>query len=259
MPLHAQLLKKFWKKTDNRVENNISNKMAAKSAEEAENSLEYLMEMQLKNNGLPPGYEKVPFEDIPDFYEFEWYYVLQMETKEGFLTANYLLKKDASSFGFKYPHNEHYMVVEPSNNLNILYVNSGGNKKLLAYRLTDENTTARLTAIPEAYQFKKIGKESILGYECTGYQAENAEKVITIFITTEANISFNDIYKTKIASLPAGFDPGSLQDGKGLMMKMIIEGKKNAKGNATMTCTVLEKKPFSLYKRDYNGLAAIIN
>ena len=39
------------------------------------------------------------------------------------------------------------------------------------------------------------------------------------------------------------------------MMQMIMEGKKNARDNATVTCIALEKKKFSLNKGDYNSLA----
>lgn len=257
MPLHAQFLKKLKKKVENRVENTIINKTADKAASETEKSMENLMNMQLKNNGFPKGMEQVQVADIPEVYDFEWSYVMEIQTGQGDMKMKYFLKKDAPYFGFQLPENEFYMVMDPVNEINVMYMDSGGNKMLTATTMPQDSSinNEETGEHTENYDFKEIGKETIMGFECTGYQAEDDQRVFTFYITTEPDISFNNIYSSGQSNLPEGFDAGWLEDGKGLMMKMIMEGKKNAKENVTMTCISLEKKPFSLHKSDYSSLA----
>ncbi|HSI70909.1 MAG TPA: DUF4412 domain-containing protein [Gillisia sp.] len=256
MPLQAQFLKKLKQNVENRVEQVVINKTADKAAAETDKSMENLMNLDFKNSGFAMGFEQVDPAEIPDSYDFEWNYVMSFTTAQGDMEMEYFLKKDAPYFGVYVPQNDSYMVMDHSKNMNVMYLNSGESKMLMATRIPEPTSgdLAKQEDYNEDFNFKKIGDKKILGYNCTGFQGENKDTVFTFYITTEADISFNDIYKSNNSQLPKGFDPEWIKDGKGLMMQMIMEGKKNAKENVTMTCTKLEKKPFSIQKSDYKSM-----
>ena len=253
MPLQAQILKKLKQKVEQRVENVVTDKVADKAATEAGKSVDNMMNLQMAGAA---GYEQADPSEIPQVYDFDWSYVMKMETRQGDMILNYFLKKDAPYFGMKLPENDMHMVMDPSRNLSVTYMRSEGNNLVMASKmpknLADEIAADNSAA--DEYSFKKIGNKTILGYDCEGYQGENDDMVFTFYITTEPEISFGEIYKSDKTKLPKGFDPKWIKDGKGIMMQMVMEGKKNAKDNATMTCIALEKKSFSLNKADYNSM-----
>ena len=254
MPLHAQLLKNIKQKVEKRVENTVSNKVADKAANEAGKSVDNMMNSPMAGDR---GYEKVDPSEIPEVYDFEWSYVMKMETRQGEMILNYFLKKDAPYFGVKLPENDMYMVLDPSRELNVMYLRSNGNNMVMATKMPNslQDELAADKVANDEYSFKKIANKSILGYNCEGYQGENRDTVLTFYVTTEPDISFGEIYRSDKTKLPKGFDPKWIKDGQGIMMQMIMEGKKNAKDNATMTCIALEKSEFSLNKEDYNSIA----
>lgn len=257
MPLQAQFLKNLKKNVENRVEQVVVNKVADKAAAEADRSLENLMNVDFKNSGFNLGFEQVDPAEIPEVYEFDWRYVMTMNTAQGDMEMEYFLKKDAPYFGVRMPQNEMFMVMDHSREINVMYMNSGENKMIMATKAPDVKAEDMKEAgrYNEEMSFKPIGDKKILGYNCKGFQAENEDTVFTFYVTSEPGISFNDIYKNDNTKLPEGFDPEWLEDGKGLIMQMIMEGKKKAKDNFSMTCTGLEKKHFSIHKNEYRSIA----
>lgn len=257
LPSQAQFLKNLQKKAERRVENTDSNKVADKAEAEAGKSIDNSLNFQMANSGFASGFEQVDPAEIPSIYDFDWKYVIKRESRKGDMVLNYFLKKDAPYFGFYLPENEIFMVMDPAKMINVMYMESNGNNKIIATRIpkTSPEELASDKKQRDEFSFKKIGNKIIRGYNCSGYQGENKAMVITFYVTQEPDISFGEIYKSDKTNLPKGFDPKWIEDRKGILMQMIIEGKKNAKGNATMTCIALEKNPFTIKKEDYNSLA----
>lgn len=257
VPLQAQLLKKLQKKVEQGVENTVTNKVADKASAQAGKSVDNMLDFQMGNSGFASGFEQIPYADIPEEYNFDWSYVVKMETRQGDMMLNYFLKKEAHYFGFKLPENDMFMVMDPSRNMNVMYMNSNGNNMVMATSLpaTGPGQLTADDAQAADLSFKKIGNKTIMGYNCSGYQGENKDMVFTFYVTTEPDINFGDFYKSDKTNLPKGFDPKWIEDGNGIMMQMIMEGKKSAKDNMTMTCIELEKKPMSIKKSDYSSLA----
>ncbi len=248
MPLQAQILKNLKKKVEQRVENAVTDKVADKAAAEAGKSVDNMLNFQM--NGAT-GFEQADPSEVPEVYDFDWNYVMKMETRQGDMTLNYFLKKDAPYFGMKLPENDMYMVMDPSRNLSVMYMSSEGNNMVMATKMPEtlpEEIGAENDADDE-FSFRKIANKTILGYDCEGYQGENRDMVITFYVTKEPDVSFGDFYKSDKTNLPKGFDPNWIEDGNGIMMQMIMEGKKNAKDNATMTCIALDRKIFSIKKK----------
>ncbi|WP_168191339.1 MULTISPECIES: DUF4412 domain-containing protein [Antarcticibacterium] len=257
LPLQAQFLKKLQKKVEQRVENTVTNKVADKAAAEAGKSMDNMLNFDFGKTGFAPGFEMVDVAEVPEVYEFEWRYVMTMNTAQGDMEMEYFLKKDAPYFGIRMPQNDVFMVMDHKRQMNVMYMNSGENKMVMATKMPE--LTAEDMKEAEEYNeemsFKPIGSKEILGYDCKGFQAENEDMVYTFYVTSEPEISFNDIYRNENTQLPKGFDPQWLEDANGLMMQMIMEGKKKAKENVSMTCTALEKKPFSIQKNEYKSMA----
>lgn len=243
IPAQTQILKNLKKKVEYPVEQKESDKAASEAG--------------YNKSGFPMGTMPVDLAEVPETYEFEWKYVMKMESKEGELQLNYFLKNDAPYFGFKLPNSvEMFMVMDESRNLMVNYMNSNGTKMITASRISKSglDETGNKTE-PDEYTFKKIGNITILGYNCRGFQAENKDGVYTFYITSEPDISFMDIYKSDKTKLPANFGRKWIEDEKGLMMQMILEDKKTAKNNLVITCVALEKQSLILRKSDYKSLA----
>lgn len=255
MPVQAQFLKNLQKKVSKQVENTVTNKMADKAAEEAGKSVDNMLNFSI-GDGFAKGYEPIDYAEIPEVYEFDWVYVVKIETVQGDMTINYLLKKDAPYFGFRLPENEMQMVMDPSRNMNVMYMNSEGNKMVMATKIPEISPGEMAgNSEEDEFNFKKIGNKTIMGYDCSGYQGENSDMVLTFYVTNEPDINFGDFYKSDKSNLPKGFDPKWIEDGNGIMMQMIMEGKKNSKDNTTMTCVALERKLSTINKSDYKSLS----
>lgn len=256
-PMQSQFLKNLQKKVEKRVENTITNKVADKAAAEAGKSVDNLLNFDFGETGFAPGFEMVDIAEVPDVYDFDWRYVMSMNTAEGDMEIEYFLKKDAEYFGIKVPQNDIFMVMDGAREMNVMYMNSEGNKMLMATKSPEINAEdiKEDEMYNEEMTYKPIGDKTILGYKCKGFQAENEDNVFTFYVTSEPGISFNDIYKNDNTKLPKGFDPEWLEDADGIMMQMILEGKKKAKENVSMTCTALEKKSFSINKNEYKSMA----
>ncbi len=255
-PSQAQYLKNLKKKAEKRVDNTSYSKVADKASAEAAKSIDNTLNFQMANSGFTTGFEQVDPAEIPSIYDFDWKYVIKRESRKGDIVLNYFLKKDAPYFGFYLPENEMFMVMDPAKKINVMYMESNGINKIIATRIP-ETSPAELASDKkqgDEFSFKKIGNKTIRGYDCSGYQGENKAMVITFYFTQEPDISFGEIYKSDKTNLPKGFDRKWIEDRNGILMQMIIEGKKNAKRNATMTCIALEKKPFTIKKEDYNSL-----
>lgn len=207
IPSQAQVLKNLKKKAEIQLEQTETYKIANKAA----------MAVSLADQS-----------QIPETYEFEWRYVMEMKNKDGEMQLEYFLKKDAPYFGLKLPNQEGmFMVMDGSRNLMVMYMNTKGAKMVTASKIP--NTALKDTENEnnsDEFDFKEIGNKTILGYDCNGFQAENKDGIYTFYITSEPDISFTDIFKSDQINLPANFDPKWIEDGKGLMMQMILEDKK---------------------------------
>ncbi len=257
-PMEAQILKKLKKGIEKSVENTIVNKVSDKAASETEKSMDKMLDFQLDKSGFPMGLEQADLSEVPEVYDFDWSYIMEMDTKERKMEMKYFLKKDAPYFGIEMAEaGGIFIVMDPSRELTVMYINSGGNKMLRATStaVNKEGETSMPEGNMEDYSFKQVDSKKILGYNCSGYQAENKDNIITFYVTTEPGVSFTDIYKSNKSNLPSGFDPEWLEEKNALMMQMIMEDKKNSKDNFEMTCIDLKPQDFSISKSEYNSIA----
>lgn len=253
----AQFLKNLKKKVQQKVEQRVTENISEKAADEAEKSMNNLWETQLENSSFSMGTEKVDPAEIPSSYDFDWEYRMNMQTSEGEMEMAYLLKEDAPYFGIKVPQAQNMLtVLDSQNSLTVIFMDSEENKMLMATKMeTEDHEQEEIENPYENMEVEKLGTKTILGYESQGYRMENEDHTFTFYVTDEAEISFNDMYKTNSKDLPQGFEDAEwIQDGKGLMMEMNMKDKKNPERSTTMTCVGIEKNAVSLKKADYQGI-----
>lgn len=256
--MEAQFLKKLKEKVEKKVENAVTENISDKAASEANKSLNKMWETDLKNSPIPMGESRVDISEVPQSYDFEWEYQLNMETKDGNVDLTYFLKEDAPYFGMRVPQAENmFMVLDMNRKLSIMYLSSEENNFITASKI--DNIVDSEEEIDDPYknsELKKIGTKNILGYECQGYESETEEHKFTFYLTKEAPISFTNMYNDEKSNIPQGWNADWLEDGDALMMEMQMIDKKNADGNANMRCIGLEKKSFKINKENYAALGA---
>lgn len=251
----AQFLKNLKNKVEQKVEQRVTENIANKAASEADKSLNKMWETKLKNMPVPMGANKVDISEVPEVYSFDWAYQMEMQTSEGKMNMVYHLREDAPYFGINLKDaGDMFMVLDSENNLSIMYFNSGDSKFLNATKLEPEDLAEESEDFYEDFIVEEIAGKTILGYDCKGFKAENDEHIFKFYITKDAPVSFTGIQQSKDSKIPKGFNADWLKDGKGLMMEMQMDDKKDPKKSAKMICTSLENKSFSLNKKDYNSI-----
>lgn len=258
---NAQFWKKLKKKVERGVEEVVTNKVAQKTSEKTGQIMEGILNPDFKKNSpVPLGGEQGSLDDVPNRYNFEWAYTLQVESNSSKekLNLQYYLKKGAPYFGVDMAattgQKGMFMVYDAANNLTVMFLDMEGNKVATVYKTP--KTNAETFENNDDYTFDKIEGKKILGYNCDGFVAENENHKMTYYVTFDAEIGFGDVYG-KSQNLPKNFNPEWLKnDGKeGLMMEMVFENKNNPSQNATMQCIELKNKDFTIKKSQYESFA----
>ncbi|HET8753947.1 MAG TPA: DUF4412 domain-containing protein [Salinimicrobium sp.] len=250
----AQFFKKLKEKVEKKVENAVTESVSDKAEKETQKAMDKMLEANLSNISM--GMESADLSEVPETYTFNWEYALHMKTKDGDFEMIYRLNEDQPYIGIEMPQAEGmFMVMDQENKLMAMFMNSQGNKFLTATKLpevpeevTDEE---EINSTPE---ITKIGTKTILGYESQGYQTEDEDHIITFYVTDEAGISFNDMFKTSQKNMPKNFEAEWLEEGA-LLMEMNMQSKTNPKETMLMTCTRIEKEDFSIKKADYASVS----
>ncbi|UZH56513.1 DUF4412 domain-containing protein [Salinimicrobium tongyeongense] len=251
----AQFFKKLKKKVEEKVEDAAIKNVSDKAAKETNKSLDNLWAKQLETSNYSMGMNMVDPSEIPDSYNFDWKYTLQMNTSEGTMDMVYHIKENAPYVGIKIPQAENMLsVLDNKRNMTVLYMNSEGNKMVMATRFDVSEENMEADTPYDEMKFEKIGKKTILGYECQGYSSENDENVFTFYVTDETGLSFSDFFQKNQKNIPEGLDADWIKDGKGLMMEMQMKDKKNPEKNVSMLCTGIEKQAFSINTSDYQSM-----
>lgn len=253
LSVEAQFFKKLKEKVQDKVENTVVNNVSDKAAAETNENLNKLWAAKLENTSLPVGTEMVESSEIPDSYSFGWKYSLNMKTASAEMKIDYYLKEGAEYVGMKVPQSpQMFTVLDTRKNLTVLFLSSDGQKYITATRLPEASAGAREDSLYAGMELKEIGRKTILGYECQGFQTENEEAVYTFYVTDETGVSFNNIFQANRNEKPKTFNPEWLKNSGGLLMQMEMESKKDPSEDMMLTCTGIEKASLTLNKSDYN-------
>lgn len=196
---------------------------------------------------------KVDASKIPNNYNFSWKYTMQINTsKNKTMTFDYLLEPNAAYYGttIVQAKNTMFMILDQKNKISISTFGNGAKKMAMASKIPDYSSMTNPKGGKLTY--KSIPGKTILGYQCLGMQASNAECTMTFYYTTKAPVSFNNIFSAQQNSgLPDVFK-GLFKSGeKPLLLEMDYQDLKDSKRNTTMKCIELKKENNSFKKADY--------
>ena len=256
---NGQFLNNLKKKVEQRVEQTVINKTANKAAETASSSMDKVFDSNFWGAGKMGN--KITPKNIPSNFDFEYTYQLTVSTSEGNMKMDYLLKPGASYLGMKMDMgSQMFMVMDGGENLNYMFMESGGNKIVTVTALdvseiingNDEGMNNL-----ENYTITKLPNKTYLGFDCEGIQMENDAYVFVMYYTNEAEISFNDVFKTDQGRIPIALQSHFKENQNALMLFMDMKdkmkkGKKNTSG--TMECTLLEASNFNFSTIGYQPI-----
>ncbi|WP_400075267.1 DUF4412 domain-containing protein [Winogradskyella sp. R77965] len=253
---YGQIWKKLKKKAEKAVEEVVVRKTADKAAEMAGKGMDKIFDINLNGAQADPSI-------LPENYEFEWKYTLQMIHKQGTMNMNYYLKPDAKYFGSQAElegnpmANGIFMVFDEELDIMAIFMDTKNGKGKAGQILKNssgdiEELSEEDAAILDDYTFTELDTKTILGYECQGYQMENDELKMTMYFATDSPVSFNQVYGNHIKNVPEGFDPKWMEKAENsIIMEMDIENKKRKKHSAKMVCVALEESPKTLVVSEY--------
>ena len=260
--LQAQFLKKLQKSVERGVERAVLKKTEQKVSEKTEDAIDKVFEAKI--GGMMKGNmgEAVDPSLIPDRYDFEWKYTLQMVTDNGNFSIDYYFEPDARYFGMKPDMKEKrakgdmVMVSDMDRNIMTVFMDMGNEKMAMPSSMEiDMNDLAdEADSGAQDYTIKELGTKTILGYKCQGFKLENSDMEMIIYAAPDAPVSFNQIYGYggDVSKAPKGFNPKWLKKMENsLVMEIEYKSKTENRYQGTMRCVALEKQPFTIYKKDY--------
>ncbi|TRZ42851.1 DUF4412 domain-containing protein [Robertkochia solimangrovi] len=257
----AQFLKKLKKKLEKTVENTTINKIDDKVQGATSDAIDKAFDPESMMKGGNPmlgGMNAADPESVPDSYDFEWKYIMSVETdggKESSQPIDFYLKENAAYWGMGINQKDMNMtmVYDSNEDLSVVYMDQDGKKMMYAMKYDPKKLMEAAGEQPKVeYTITEIPGKTIQGYDCQGFIYENEDYHVTIYNTFEPGISLFDAFG-KSEQLPTNFDKKwIMKDGKmGLVMEMIMHDKKENDSDVTMRCVGLEKDPFSVSKSDY--------
>jgi hypothetical protein len=248
---NAQFLNKLIKSVEDKVENTVINKTSDKAADKASSGLDKLFDPQF---GSKKAGKKVDPTNLPNSFEFDYQYRMTMTTKQGAIDMDYFLKPGAPYLGIKMNMGtEMFMVMDGEENINYMFMDMGQNKFGTATSINSADMLDDEDAIND-YTFSDLPNRTFLGFDCKGKRMEDKDNVIIMYYTNEAEISFNDVFKSDSERFPEAIR-NQFKDAEGaLMMYLEMEdkvnkGKKNT--SATMECTILQPSSFTFKTAGY--------
>ena len=237
----AQFLKKLKQKVEKNLEETVINKSAEKASDKASESIDKIFDFKF---GDGKKGERVTATNLPASFDFDYKYILKINTREGDMDMEYLLKRGASYLGVSMDIGpQMLMVMDGSENITYMFMGSGDNKICTATSLVNTDDADDEINNLENYTVTTLPNKTFLGFDCEGIQMENEEYVIIMYYTNEAEVSFNDVFKTDPNSIPPALQSHFENNQNALMMYMDMKDKKNKpkkSTSATMECILLE-------------------
>ncbi|MDT7829093.1 DUF4412 domain-containing protein [Pricia sp. S334] len=256
--VQGQFLKKLGKRAEKAAERTVLNRADEEAAKKTDQALDEVLTMEMGTMG---GSQVDP-DVLPGSYEFDWRYTLRMSHEKGDIDLNYFLSEDGGAFGSRPELNQGtgsmgnmLMVIDPGLETTTILMDNGGQKTGMVMSNPDLSEAVAQESDMDEYELKEIGTKEILGYTCQGFQMENEDTKMTMYIAFDTPVSFSDMYSGSNAKqLPKGFDPKWLDKigENSLMMEMDFVNKKKKKQSAKMTCVALEKDPMTIDLGEYN-------
>ncbi len=264
--LNAQFLKKLQKSVERGVEKAVLKKTEEVAADKTEQGMDKLLNMEfmkMYDDKLKTG-KAVDPSVIPDQYDFEWKYTMEINTTQGAINMDYYLIPDAEYFGMKPDLSDQkttgnmIIVMDVKREVTTIFMDMGDQKMAMPTSIpldTDlEDIDLEDTDLDTAgeYVYEEIGTKEILGKTCQGFRMENDEMKVIIYSMLDAPVSFNQVFGSDAQKMPKGFNPEWLKKMENsLVMEMTYTDKVKSLNTTKMKCVALNEETFVIRKSDY--------
>ena len=128
---------------------------------------------------------------LPDTYQFQWEFKTIIKTSNNKeMNMDYLINPDSDYFGMQMSGREYQqmdfmcIVVDPKIETSTTFMSSKGQKMAMLGKSLPKEGTKK--GKDPKMSFKEIGTKEVLGYECDGIEAENADYIGTMYFTLDA-------------------------------------------------------------------------
>ncbi|UWY28868.1 hypothetical protein [Flavobacterium sp. TR2] len=211
--------------------------------------------VSMENAVLSYGKNKVDPSAVPDSYSFSWKYIMEIKTDDGkTMNANYFLEPNAPYFAMNIDQGKGQnmmMIMDSKNNITVTGFGDGKNKMASASKMPDYQGIAKTEGQKSKYTIKTLPNKTFLGYNCKGIQMTNEQHDIICYYTSEAKVSFGDMFKNQKGwKMPDELMNYFKPEERTLLMDMTMKDLKSSKVT-TMKCVSLEKSAFTFNKSDY--------
>ncbi|MEO6346920.1 MAG: DUF4412 domain-containing protein [Aquaticitalea sp.] len=182
-----------------------------------------------------------------------------MSSQKNDMVMDYYLKKGTDYFGFKMDQmktqqGDMFLVMDNALNINAMFMDMMGKKMVQTSSMNMKDIVNDASESNKDFNIKKIGKKTVLGFECQGFLSDNDEHEMTFYIAENAPVTFNKMWEANSKNMPKGFNADWMkQMENGLMMELIYKDKLKPKNDMTMTCIALDKTDFSIKTSDYKS------
>lgn len=244
----AQFFKKLGKRVQQKVENTVVEKTANKAAEKTARSMDKVFEANPFGAGTKKGDPSV----VENEYVFSWKYSLKISTKEGDVFFDYYLQPGAAYFGFTSPSIEGvFTVMDNKNKVTAMFMASQGDNMGMVTQMVDDPEAEEMKDESAKFSFETLPAKVINGFDCKGIKATNEEMELVMYFTAEAEVSFDDIYRSRQANIPPELKEYFSKEESALMISMDMKSLKDSKMDAKIECVGLEKADKTILKSDY--------
>lgn len=256
----AQLFKKLGKKIGKVAEKTIEKKVEEKTEKETNKAFDSTFNNGSNNKKTKKGKsKKSPFgmsNVAPaETYTFSHKYTMQINDGKNTTDLVYYLTQHDQYLGFKIPDDRQntFTVMDMSKKTMFMFMEHKGNKTQMAMNMSFDDLAD--DAIEESnYSITPTGKtKTILGYLAKEYDVKGKDMYGTIWVTTQADITFTKLYSK--AKTKKGLDQMWLKmvDGLPLEMNMIDTSRRKAK-QIKMKCIALDDTSFTLNTSNYKKM-----
>jgi hypothetical protein len=231
-------------------------KKAAQQKDQKGNGATADQNVSMENAVLGYGKNKVDPSVVPNSYVFNWKYVMEIKANEGkAMNAEYFLEPNASYFAMNMSQGQGQnmlMIMDAGKNITVTAFGNGKEKMASASKMPDYSEMAKKEGEKSKFTIKTLPNKTFLGYNCKGVQMTNDEYDIVCYYTSEAKVSFGDMFKKqKNWKMPDELANYFKPDDRTLLMDMTMKDLKGKGKVTTMKCISLEKSAYTFNKADY--------
>lgn len=251
----AQIWKKIKNKTKQKVEERAAEKISEKLADAIIGKMSEKFEVE--SNPYSGGTKISKPENLPEMYSFDWKYQLKMTNNQGEEDINfdYRLSSEGNYFGYSMQQSQDmFSVVDSENEAIVSYMEEDGKSFAMSYSypVSDVAQNTYMQGAGEEVEITELPERKILGYNARGYEIKTPETQMTVYVTSEAGISFSGLSGLPEQGVPRGFTQNMEETENTLLLYMKFTD--NEGREMEMECVSLKEESFSKNNKDYNFL-----